>query len=235
MLPPGRPTLHIAAKLAANIAAMCTAPAERLRRDDSRPHAARRAPMWNARSPKDRPESAAAPGPAFSPFSFPPLGTPFPDSPFKSGLHQRGQTAGGNRTAAFLENGAKPPRSRRFSLAPFSAAALRVAPPHRRSINPVALDPTLGVSALVGPKPVAAVQVLARFRPSKVAPIAKRIGALILPPKTLRGGFALRAPATRRASDPATVTPSRCGIGMSCRLRTARRGCGQLFLSAAKW
>ena len=175
------------------------------------------------------------PGPAFSPFSFPPLETPFPDSPFKSGLHQRGQTAGGNRTAAFLENGAKPPRSRRFSLAPFSAAALRVAPPHRRSINPVALDPTLGVSALVGPKPVAAVQVLARFRPSKVAPIAKRIGALILPPKTLRGGFALRAPATRRASDPATVTPSRCGIGMSCRLRTARRGCGQLFLSAAKW
>ena len=134
------------------------------------------------------PESAAAPVTLrFPPSVFPLWKPPFQIPPFR-GLHQRGQTAGGNRTAAFMENGAKPPRSRRFSSAPFSAAALRVAPPRRRLINPIALDPSLGVSALVGPKPAARVHLLARFRPFMDAAFA----ALITAPG-LRGGLLLRS------------------------------------------
>jgi hypothetical protein len=70
--------------------------------------------------------AAGGGGHAFSPFSFPPLETPFPDSPFSSGPHQRGKTAGGQRTAALMENGASPAlRAGLFPGAVFPAA-LRV-------------------------------------------------------------------------------------------------------------
>jgi hypothetical protein len=108
--------------------------------------------------------AAGGGGHAFSPFSFPPLETPFPDSPFSSGPHQRGKTAGGQRTAALMENGASPAlRAGLFPGAVFPAA-LRVpaaTPPLGR---PCATAPA-GPGALVGLKPAQTVQVFARFQP----------------------------------------------------------------------
>ena len=147
-----------------------------------------RAPMRYSRCPKTA-RGARRPAPAlrFPPFSFPPLGTPFPDSPFSArtppkGANRRGQPHGGlhgkrRKTAE---------ESSVFFSAVFSRR-LTVAPPRRRSINPVALDPNLGVSALVGPEPAQPVQGFTRFRPFMVAAFA----ADSSPPKTLRGGLLL--------------------------------------------
>ena len=132
--------------------------------------------------PRRPPESAAAPeAMRFPPSVFPLWKPPFQIPPFQADS-TKGANRRGNRTAAFLENGAKPPKSRRFSSAPFSAAALRVAPPPPPLNQPLALDPTLGVSALVGP---ATARALARCRPSKVH--AKRVGSS--PPKSCAAGF----------------------------------------------
>jgi len=157
----------------------------------------------------------------FPPSVFPLWKPPFQIPPFQSGLHQRGQTAGGKRTAAFLENGAKPPRSRRFFSAPFSAAALRVAtapPPlnQPRCARPQSWGQRVGRSGNGS-------RGSTRCRPFVDA--AKR--RQVHHPRRCAAGFPMkhRDPVTRRASDPAGTAPakpSRC-------LLSARRWCGQLF------
>ena len=149
-------------------------------------------PTRRARRPPDH---------AFSPFSFPPLETPLPESPFSSGLHQRGQTAGGTRTAAFLENGAKPRNRRGFLQRRFRPPPYGWPPPppplHQpRCARPQSRGQRVGRAETgcgrSGPRTVSALR-------------GRRKAATGSPPKSCAAGFASR-PATRRA-----CSPSACG------------------------
>ncbi len=119
------------------------------------------------------PDAAGGPGNAVSPLSFPPLETPFPGyaaprgrgviPPFFKEHGQRGQTAGGNSTAAFSgADGRRGDPFPRACRAPPPFGLPDATPP----LSPLCAFRPQGRGALVRPSPAAAVHVLARCRPS---------------------------------------------------------------------
>ena len=152
--------------------------------------------------PEDRPRARRRPWPCVFPLQFSPFGNPLARIPlFKGGLHQRGQTAGGTRTAAFLENGAKPRNRRGFLQRRFRPPPYGWPPPppplHQpRCARPQSWGQRVGRAETgcgrSGPRTVSALR-------------GRRKAATGSPPKSCAAGFASR-PATRRA-----CSPSACG------------------------
>ena len=165
-----------------------------------RPARCPRAPMRYSPVPRMPPEARRPPALRFPPSVFPLLETPFPDSPFSSGLHQRGQTAGGNARRPFWKTAQGRQRVGGFSKAPFSATALRVATTPPPLVNPSRWAPLKG-SAL-GRAETGSRSGLPRLSALQ----GRRVRGVDLATQDVARRVSL-APATRRASDPATGTP----------------------------
>ena len=192
------------------------------------PHAARvpRCGIPVARRPPE--ERGGPPRPCVFPLQFSPFGNPLSRFPlFSADSTKGGKPQGATARRPFWKTAQKPPEGG-FLYGAVFGRRLTVAPPRRRSINPVALDPNLGVSALVRPEPAQPVQGFTRFRPFMVAAFAAKVHR----PRVARR-VSLRAPqpaAPQTRQSPRQPANDR---GLSCRLLSCPKRMRTLFVFTA--